>query len=263
MLKNKFFRVLRNLFFVPRCASCGELLSAFYEEKIPFEEMLASDCLCEKCKSAWDISLLSSCPDCKVETSRCLCAPKGFSKMAQKNGKCIVDALPKLTRYDPKVTSVANRVIYSIKHTDDTRYFEFLAYSVAQPLGFLLSLERIDPEDCVFTFIPRSGKAKAKDGFDQSKRLCRELAKVCGGAYERSFFRVGSREQKRLGAAERRENIKRSIRLVHRAEKKFKGKNVVIIDDLVTTGATLGISSQMLSELGARKVMCVCIARSK
>ena len=262
MLKNKFLRVLRNLLFVPRCAACRERLSALYPEGATTSEMLSSDCLCENCKSAWDIAKARPCPECKLEASRCLCSPKRLSKYSEGRAG-LVDALPKLVFYDPNTPSTQARVIYSAKRIYDRRYFEFLADELSPSLCRLLSLERIAPEDCVFTFVPRSKRALAENGFDQGRELCHELSRVCGGMYARLLLRSGGEEQKMLGVADRRKNILKSVRASKRASATVKDRVVVLVDDICTTGASLGISAEILSLLGARRVIFVCIAVSK
>jgi len=42
----------------------------------------------------------------------------------------------------------------------------------------------------------------------------------------------------------------------------IKGKNVILVDDLVTTGATVSEAAKLLYECGALYVACICIAKS-
>ena len=41
------------------------------------------------------------------------------------------------------------------------------------------------------------------------------------------------------------------------------GKNVIIVDDLVTTGATVSEAARILYSVGANDVVCLCMAKSE
>ena len=67
--------------------------------------------------------------------------------------------------------------------------------------------------------------------------------------------------QKKLSAKERRENLKDVFDVVGKEE--IKGKNILIIDDVFTTGATVNECARVLKKAGARKVFSgtACITR--
>ena len=70
-----------------------------------------------------------------------------------------------------------------------------------------------------------------------------------------------NRETKRqttLKRSERLSNVKNSFGVLD--AKNISGKNIIIIDDVVTTGATLREAKKVLIHAGARKVLCVAIA---
>jgi competence protein ComFC len=58
--------------------------------------------------------------------------------------------------------------------------------------------------------------------------------------------------------AERLRNIRGSF-CVRNAEK-IKGKNILIVDDVTTTGATLAEAKKVLRKSGAKSVMCITLA---
>ena len=68
--------------------------------------------------------------------------------------------------------------------------------------------------------------------------------------------------QKTLGAVERAENAQESYRLSHKYADAVRGRRVMIIDDIATTGATLAACASMLEEAGAACVIAVTAART-
>jgi predicted amidophosphoribosyltransferase len=68
--------------------------------------------------------------------------------------------------------------------------------------------------------------------------------------------------QKTLGAAQRSENAQGSYVLSRRFQADLRGKSVVIIDDIATTGATLAACASMLKEAGAVQVIALTAAKT-
>ncbi|MGM9641566.1 MAG: ComF family protein, partial [Eubacteriales bacterium] len=102
----------------------------------------------------------------------------------------------------------------------------------------------------------------ARDGYDQACSFARAVAKRSGFAHKTLLRRVKhTKQQKYLDVSERMENVKGMFGIKNGDA--LKGKNVILVDDLVTTGATVSEAASVLYECGARKVICVCIARSK
>ena len=66
--------------------------------------------------------------------------------------------------------------------------------------------------------------------------------------------------QKKLTAKERRENLKGVFDVVRADE--IKGKNVLVIDDVYTTGATINECARVLKRAGARKVYSITAAQT-
>ncbi len=66
--------------------------------------------------------------------------------------------------------------------------------------------------------------------------------------------------QARLSHADRRRNLERAFR--SRREHQIQGRNVILVDDVVTTGATLEAAISALERKGARSVLAVTAART-
>lgn len=99
-------------------------------------------------------------------------------------------------------------------------------------------------------------------GYNQSAYLAEELA----GRLDRRYLagalaRRGSpRRQAELAEEERRENVKGTV--VVRRPADVRGRTVLVVDDVMTTGSTLSECAKVLKEAGARRVWCVTLARS-
>ncbi|MGN0818329.1 MAG: ComF family protein [Candidatus Coproplasma sp.] len=117
---------------------------------------------------------------------------------------------------------------------------------------------QFDDADAV-CFIPMTAKAQRKRGYNQAELLARELAKrlnlpVLEGALTKL---KDTPEQKSLTKAEREQNLKGCFR----AERSIiEGKNLILVDDVLTTGATAEAAITQLKKRGARDVYFATVA---
>lgn len=97
-------------------------------------------------------------------------------------------------------------------------------------------------EQCLLTHTPRLSKNVRGFGFDQSALLARETAEHLFLPYSALFCRnTGTTEQKQLTRGARMENAENAYRLRSGAAERIAGRTVVIIDDVITTGSTVGV----------------------
>lgn len=104
-------------------------------------------------------------------------------------------------------------------------------------------------------------------GFNQSEELAKLLLKVIQpidckiDTYLLRRTRY-TRQQARLGRGERLKNVKNAFALHPRADlQKLKDQRIVLIDDLLTTGATLTACAKVLNDAGAPKVDVLTLGR--
>ena len=64
-----------------------------------------------------------------------------------------------------------------------------------------------------------------------------------------------------LGRKGRAQNVKGAFRLRRGARERVKGKQVVLVDDVLTTGATLAECTRVLLQAGAARVEVLTVAR--
>ncbi len=135
-----------------------------------------------------------------------------------------------------------------------------LAAYVGERMGKRLieCVEGIDGELLLLP-VPMTKEKRREKGFNQAERLAEgvyDLLTEKGIAAEIDFqLLIKTREtrpQKRASRQERRENVRGAYHITDRA--KCKGKKVVLIDDVMTTGSTGNEIAKKLYKAGARKV---------
>ena len=114
------------------------------------------------------------------------------------------------------------------------------------------------------TSVPASRVKLGKRGYDQSELIARALAKFLKVPYL-SLLREKGRSpvQKELGFSERFINVigRYSIKN-RRAGALLKGKRILLVDDILTTGATINECARILLEGGIVEVFSLTIARA-
>ncbi len=261
MSASKLLITIKNLFFVPACVGCGERLS-------PISEDSAIDhgrsFFCKKCMAKWQREREEMCDVCSNPASLCTCRP--YPKIMDQ------PFLPIICYYDQDREKLRNRMILYMKSNMNAELFYYTAYELYSPLHRLLLTVEADINNCIFTWIPRTKRALRKNRFDQGEILCQRLAGLFGRKAVRLFDRAGGGYQKELDKKERRVNADSSIRLCSDSISPFKrqgldelvqGKTVIIVDDVITTGATAGKGIELLKKAGAAQVLACALAQTK
>jgi ComF family protein len=97
-------------------------------------------------------------------------------------------------------------------------------------------------------------------GYNQAALYCEELARRTGVKYLPALSRIKrTRQQAKLGRDERRKNLKGAFSVKKTAD--IAGKSVLLIDDVMTTGATLTAAAETLLDGGALSVYIMVIGR--
>ena len=103
--------------------------------------------------------------------------------------------------------------------------------------------------------MPRRRAAIKKYGIDHAKILAKALAKRLGCQYVSCLISKSKLPQKSTFAKERISNAEFDLKNVD-----IKGKRVIIVDDIVTTGASLGSCAALLHAVGAKEIVGCAIA---
>jgi len=111
--------------------------------------------------------------------------------------------------------------------------------------------------------VPLHFLREAGRGYNQAELLARPVAAGLGVPVARRLL-VRLRDtgtQTRLGAAKRRENVAGAFAVRPGREDEAYGKRLLVVDDVMTTGATLGAASAALRAAGAGRVLALSFAR--
>jgi len=135
--------------------------------------------------------------------------------------------------------------------------------AVARDLARRLAMELVaisggrPPIDRI-TYVPMHRADRRARGFNQARLLARGVGRRLHVPVVRMVRKVRrTPPQAQLSARERRENLRGAFRLIQSGE-----GNVLLIDDIYTTGSTLEECSRTLKTEGARRVLVVTVARA-
>jgi ComF family protein len=112
------------------------------------------------------------------------------------------------------------------------------------------------------TFVPLHKKSLRKRDFNQSEMLGRRIAAELGLPIADCLEKIRhTANQNELSRHERLNNLKCAFRVRERSRAILWGRTILLVDDVMTTGATLDECSRTLLAAGAREVRCLALAR--
>ncbi len=111
------------------------------------------------------------------------------------------------------------------------------------------------------TWIPLSRQRLRRRGYDQAKLLAKEVSRRTGIPCGRLLVKIRNNpaQSGRKNAAERERNVQG----VYRADGVRPGERILLIDDIVTTGATLRAAASVLLEAGAASITGLAAAKAR
>ena len=132
---------------------------------------------------------------------------------------------------------------------------------LAKPLAELIKervWKKLETENWIIVPIPLSSKKLRYRGYNQAELIARELSgNIRTDILFKKFHTKSQVEVK--DREERLANIIGSFEA--RNPEKIKGKKIILIDDVCTTGATMSEAKKVLKLAGAKKVVGVVVAR--
>ena len=186
------------------------------------------------------------CPDCVASL------PETGSNACQKGDFFSVCVSP--FYYEDNVRESLLRFKFNEATGNASVYAEYLAKCISKELSGCYDL---------ISWVPLSKKRYKERGYDQAMLLAMatalEMDTVAVSTLEKT---VHVEKQSTMGSPEkRRANISGAYSVSDR--ELIRGKRILIIDDIITSGSTLSECARTLRAAGAAEVLCAAVARSR
>lgn len=118
------------------------------------------------------------------------------------------------------------------------------------------------PSDAWVVPVPLHWWRELRRGYNQSEALARSLARQLGSPVRQPLRRiVATHRLTAMGPTKRREVMRGAFRV--RRHARLSGRTVLLVDDVLTTGATSGAAARVLKQAGAARVIVIVIGRTE
>lgn len=233
----KFGEFLNKAFFylsVPKCVSCKERL------------LPENKALCDACLARAREAMERECPVCLKQITLCQCANKHLSAH-------FVKGHIKLYKYgEGECSKPLDSLVYAIKRGEREDLFDFLA----ELLSGAVKSHGIPLDNAVITNVPRRKSAILRFGVDHARLLSERTSKLLGIRYLDLLKSGAKTAQKSLKGVDRIANTDFTVT----ADMDLSGHTVIILDDIVTTGASMGSAATLIRSMGARDIYALSAA---
>lgn len=226
-----------NALFPPQCMSCGELVGAH-------------GTLCNTCWSG--LSFITT-PGC------CICSHP-FAYDLGDNALC-ASCIEQLPPYDAAYSALvyddtSKRLLHKLKFEDQGHLAPIFAEWLASYMQTQPAVDMLIP-------VPLSRKRLFKRRYNQSALVAKELAGRLEVPYAPMLLMRIKHTQPQTGLTriQRQENVRGAFEVTRSAAEQVAGKRVCLIDDVMTTGATLEACSKTLKKAGATSICVLTLAR--
>lgn len=148
---------------------------------------------------------------------------------------------------------ISKRLILGLKYNNKT----YMSKYIAKIMSEKLSIERIDFD--YILFVPLHKKRLRKRGFNQAEKISKYLSALTNTESVDCIIRKKYTQMLYSLKKEERSNELKDVFIANENISKLKNKNILIIDDIFTTGATANEISKLLKLSGINKVFIMTL----
>ena len=117
------------------------------------------------------------------------------------------------------------------------------------------------PPDIYITYVPMYRKKEKRRGFNQAELIAKKVGERTNRPVVKLLEKIkDNRPQVNLGPQERAENVKNVFKMIE-VRPQSMWQNVLIVDDVYTTGATVGECVRVLKKSGVKNVWGFTLSR--
>lgn len=222
-----------DLLFPPSCLGCGASIagSAALCGGCWRETPFLAEPLCDQCGAPFDHEPMATAPPDRIVCERCERRPPPWRR-----GRAAI-------LYD----GAGRDLVLALKHADRTDIARPMARWMARVGAPLLeSADALVP-------VPLHWRRRLRRRYNQSAEIARVLSRLSGAPLDLSALtrRRPTTSQDGKTAVERRRNVSDAFHVTRRGAARLADRRVLLIDDVLTTGATAGACARALLEAGA------------
>ncbi len=247
----KIKETVLDILFPPICLHCQQYLEA-------------ENYLCKNCFDLIQINTSLFCPVCRLRLAE--------NKKICRHANYLLGAAG---NYD-------NPILHDLIHYFKYKYFENLApvlteiilkylnYLLDEKQQFIIGNSKFGIKNFVVVPIPLHHRKEKERGFNQSKLLAEHIARHFNLKLLDILKRTKNTKPQAQckNSEERLENIKdcfviaESLTLDKRVRDEIKVKNILLVDDVFTSGATMNEAVKILKQNGARRIIVLVLAKA-
>lgn len=225
--------------FPPRCGGCGELNAQVFCERCTAQLRPIRHPRCALCGKPFDPLAFSAplCADCRGH-------------------RWPIEAARAAFVFEGPMREAIHRFKYGRHHT----YARRLAPLLERKWTLDATLCDFRPDWIVA--VPLHASRQRERGFNQSQLLAHELAQHRAVPLFEGFQRIRkTQSQVGLDLPTRRRNVKDAFEVALPVGAQLRGKHLLLVDDVYTTGATTNECARVLKKAGAAEVRVLTLAR--
>lgn len=243
----KAMKSLIDLIYPPRCPICQAFLqdqnTLQGKQDLPF---------CQACFMDFTA----------IESPLCSLCGRPFSDGAERDRIC-EDCLRKRPAYDiARAPYLYDGALMTAIHELKYAQRSHLADSLGSLLASFAQIWIGELKGSLIVPVPLHPRRLRSRGFNQSLLLSRCVAARTGAQLDFLSLRRTryTKPQTELSSEERKKNVRKAFEVVK--PEAVKGRTIVLVDDVATTGSTLNECAKALKRAGAETVLCLVLART-